>query len=1181
MLTRAHIRSMTHASFYARGLDLYITNKVKELKIEESSFIDRVSARVKGSGTKVYNVGFIFDTAKENVRECQCDCPAFYSYDGLCKHLVAVLLKYADQTAENCPDNAVVSSRQMMLPIGEHTATSVKAVPHQSTDSSKVSGKGAWAAESGGIKAWSTGQQEMKSAHKRLADYFPEMTPPTTPAIKQLLERQLVKRTAPLMLDQVFGWVKLEPCLICKEGRAEVEFKLGTSHMYVLKDVFEFDRHFREGEEYRYGKQLKFVHLPEAFAPEYRSLVQFIRSWVRENARRYVQSVYYGYHTQVKLRSMPLTGNELEAFLDAAGELPIMVLTEKGDLGSCRQSEGAPERTMKITGENGGIRIEVKEPESFQGNRYRFYFTKGRIGREAMEDLKPIEDFLVCVGQLPGNSAYIQKEDMILFCRDLLPELEKYYICTRENFSEQDYNILPVSFEIYLDAPQEDMITCRVIAVYGERRYNVYGDKEDMGQRDLTREIPVGKAVSSYCNAYDEGSMAMVISGSEEMMYDFLTEGIPRLHDLGEVFISDSMKRMKVNSSPRISVGISLAGDLLELNMTSEDMSKEQLLEILNKYDRKKKYYRLKNGEFINVAGESLETLADLKQGLGLTDRQLIQEEILLPRYRAMFLDTRLREQETVQAVKDRAFRALVRNMKTVEDNDFEVPQILQPVLREYQKKGFLWLKTLQHNGFGGILADDMGLGKTLQVIAFLYSSYEPVFCKIGLESVMSDGMTEEGPASVEDAVENPAEDRAAMGNRRCLIITPASLVYNWYSEIQRFAPGLPTVMVLGNAVQREEIIKRSSEQEVLITSYDLLKRDIGHYEKLKFFCQVIDEAQFIKNNNTQVTKAVKKIQASCRLALTGTPVENRLSELWSIFDYLMPGFLFGYQRFREEFEGPIVQQKDETAMERLKKMIKPFVLRRLKKDVLKDLPDKLEETMYTRMEGEQQSLYDAHVKRLALMLDKQTDEEFKSGKIQILSELTKLRQLCCDPSLLYEDYQEGSAKANMCLDLISNALSGGHKILLFSQFTSMLEILCQRLTERGISFYILTGATSKEKRRELVESFNQDATSVFCISLKAGGTGLNLAAADIVIHYDPWWNLAVQNQATDRAHRIGQKNAVTVYKLVTKGTIEENIIKLQDKKRELADRVLGGEGVGSGSFTREELKEIIGYGAQ
>ena len=382
--------------------------------------------------------------------------------------------------------------------------------------------------------------------------------------------------------------------------------------------------------------------------------------------------------------------------------------------------------------------------------------------------------------------------------------------------------------------------------------------------------------------------------------------------------------------------------------------------------------------------------------------------------------------------------------------------------------------------------------------------------------------------------------------------------------------------MVTGTAAERRKILEESEADDILLTSYDLLKRDINEYEKYSFQCEIIDEAQFIKNANTQAAKAVKEIQTGFRLALTGTPVENRLSELWSIFDYLMPGFLYSYKKFREEVEIPVVQNSDEDAMKRLQKMIRPFVLRRLKKEVLTDLPDKLEENMFAQLTGEQQKLYDAHVKRMMLTLDKQSEEEFKSSKITILAELTRLRQICCDPSLVFEDYKGDSAKTEMCLNMIRNAVEGGHKILLFSQFTTMLDHLAKRLEEEKISYYMLTSSVSKEKRAQMVESFNKDDTQVFCISLKAGGTGLNLTAADIVIHFDPWWNLAVQNQATDRAHRIGQKNVVNVYKLIVKDTIGENIMKLQEKKRELADQILEGENLNGSSLTREELVELL-----
>ena len=584
--------------------------------------------------------------------------------------------------------------------------------------------------------------------------------------------------------------------------------------------------------------------------------------------------------------------------------------------------------------------------------------------------------------------------------------------------------------------------------------------------------------------------------------------------------------------------------------MSVEDIPKKDLIEILSRYQKKKKYYRLKNGDFVDIDDDKIAVISEIQRGLGIKDSEFQEENIYLPKYRALYLDTQLKENQSIPVIKNREFKSLLRNMKTIEDNDFEIPEKMENILREYQKRGFLWIKTLKENGFGGILADDMGLGKTLQVITFLLS----------------------------EQIENEKKEnnRTSSGLCRSLIVAPASLVLNWKSEIDHFAPELPVQIIIGNAEERKKMIQQAGENEILVTSYDLLKRDISAYSGLRFANQIIDEAQFIKNYGTQAAKTVRKIQADFKLALTGTPVENRLSELWSIFEYIMPGFLYTYQKFRKEIEQQVVIEPDGEAAKRLKKMVHPFILRRLKKDVLTDLPDKIEKNTYINLEEEQQRLYDAHVKRLQLLLDKQTEEEFKTSKIVILSEITKLRQICCCPALIYEDYPYFSAKENLCVDLIHKAAEAGHKILLFSQFTSMLDRLEERFQQEKISFYKLTGSTSKEKRLQMVEQFNKDDTTVFCISLKAGGTGLNLTAADIVIHYDPWWNLAVQNQATDRAHRIGQENVVTVYKLIAKGTIEENIVKLQEKKMALADQIIGGEEMGSGSFSKEELLELL-----
>ena len=365
---------------------------------------------------------------------------------------------------------------------------------------------------------------------------------------------------------------------------------------------------------------------------------------------------------------------------------------------------------------------------------------------------------------------------------------------------------------------------------------------------------------------------------------------------------------------------------------------------------------------------------------------------------------------------------------------------------------------------------------------------------------------------------------------------------------------------------------------DVVITSYDLLKRDIANYEPHTFAYEVIDEAQMIKNPRTAAAKAVSVVKAKHRFALTGTPIENRLSELWSIFNFVMPGFLKSYREFKKDFESPIVKEDDQDCLNRLSQMVGPFILRRLKKDVLKDLPDKLEEVRYVGMGKEQKKLYDAEIARLKNKVMAEDDEGIKREQIEILAALTRIREICCDPGLLYEDYKGESEKRLACVDLIKSAIDGGHKVLLFSQFTSMLDLLEESLKAEEIVFLRIDGQSPKARRLTLVNVFNHkdSPAKVFLISLKAGGTGLNLTGADTVIHYDPWWNVAAQNQATDRAHRIGQEKKVTVYKLIAKDTVEEAILDLQEAKSQLAQGILTAESVSSASLQKEDLLKIL-----
>ncbi len=439
---------------------------------------------------------------------------------------------------------------------------------------------------------------------------------------------------------------------------------------------------------------------------------------------------------------------------------------------------------------------------------------------------------------------------------------------------------------------------------------------------------------------------------------------------------------------------------------------------------------------------------------------------------------------------------------------------------------------------FGGLLADEMGLGKTLQIITVLLSE---------------------------------------QGNGQNLIVAPAAVIYNWQDELKKFAPDLKVTVLDGSKAERRKQFAQSTERDIIITSYDAAKRDIDFYEGHVFNIEVIDEAQYIKNPQTAAAKTVKAINAKQRFALTGTPIENRLSELWSIFDYLMPGFLSSYQQFRKQYEGPIIKNQDEQAQDDLKRLVQPFMLRRLKQDVLNDLPMKNEQVFLTPMVGKQESLYQARAQRLIRQIQKQNDEEFQQNKLAVLAEITRLRELCCSPQLLDRGYSGPSGKIKATMNLIKDEMADNHKILLFSQFTSALAILKGKLAKAGIKYFVIEGKTKKADRLQFVDKFNSyDQPAVFLISLKAGGTGLNLTSADVVIHFDPWWNIAAENQATDRAHRIGQKNNVTIYKMIAQNTIEEKIIEMQQKKAALANSILSGNELANAVINKETLLNIL-----
>ena len=523
--------------------------------------------------------------------------------------------------------------------------------------------------------------------------------------------------------------------------------------------------------------------------------------------------------------------------------------------------------------------------------------------------------------------------------------------------------------------------------------------------------------------------------------------------------------------------------------------------------------------------------------------RDLEKGKISVPVYRTLYLNRLLENVRNVEINKNQEYREIVNTIsETAIDENVKIPEGLKCNLRYYQKTGYRWLKVLDEYKLGGILADDMGLGKTVQVLALLL-----------------------------DYIESNQERLPS------IVISPSSLALNWKSEIEKFTSNIKVLVIGGTAENRRMQIESIPKYDLVITSYDLLKRDIEIYDYI-FKYQIADEAQYIKNSNTQNAKALKTIKAQTKFALTGTPIENSLAELWSIFDYIMPGYLFSYKKFKQTYEIPIIKENDEQAMSKLKMLIEPFILRRIKKEVLKELPEKSITILNNEMEEEQLKIYMSYLAQAKTEMVQEINlNGFEKSQIKILALLTRLRQICCHPSLFIDNYKGGSSKLTQCMEIVREAVGSGHKILLFSGYTSMFPVLEENLQKENIRYYKLTGQTKVEDRVQLVDDFNNNEDiKVFLISLKAGGTGLNLIGADMVIHYDPWWNISAENQATDRAYRIGQKNNVQVYKLITKNSIEEKIYELQEKKSKLIDNMLSTETTFINKLSKEDIMGLF-----
>lgn len=699
----------------------------------------------------------------------------------------------------------------------------------------------------------------------------------------------------------------------------------------------------------------------------------------------------------------------------------------------------------------------------------------------------------------------------------------------------------PLEVKIYLDrqcARNQERLTAKMVYVYGEYKVNPFQEEDENGAKILVRQIQAEQEIMSFFeqSSFKYNGHELYLEEEEEIFF-FLHKQVPRLKEMAKIDMSASVEKLLLSSENQLVPKMDLDPSYhwLEVRFEIPNVEEEELQSLIQAMIDKKTYYRFRSGVFVPLDSQWIQLLRALQREKAL---KMEGTQLKIPALRALQVETEIEENEVNPWKKGQRFRQMLQKIKHPEKLNLDPPASVRPVLRDYQRLGFQWLKTLSSYRFGGILADDMGLGKTIQVIALIISQLEE-------------------------------QNRTPMTNRKevpALVVVPTSLIYNWQQECARFAPQLKTVLINGDKEERRKLFKDPPEMDVMITTYPLLKRDIDWYKEYFFQTLILDEAQYFKNRRTQTAQAVKKIQASTCFALTGTPIENHLEELFSICDIVLPGLFANQKAFRKCSPQQIAQR------------VKPFILRRLKQDVLAELPDKIETIKLIDLTTEQKKVYLAFLKKLQDDAKQWLEMgDFQKHRMQILAGLTRLRQICCHPSLFLKEYPHDSGKFTYLLELLEDRLQHQHRILVFSQFTSMLSLIAKEFTRRGQSYYYLDGEVPSPKRLEMVERFNRGEKDLFLISLKAGGTGLNLTGADTVIFYDLWWNPAVEQQATDRAYRMGQTKKVQVIRLISQGTIEEKIYELHQQKQKLVEQVIQPGEHSFPSLNEEEIREILG----
>lgn len=939
---------------------------------------------------------------------------------------------------------------------------------------------------------------------------------------------------------------------------AYLELKVGGSRAYVVKNAEEFIEAWVKEKRLVFGRQLTLDSKTQYFEGKDAFVMDILMEIYLTHSEISSYESSYRYSGLLTGKRFQLIPTKLERFLDIMeGEsISASILSEELRIVPITKA------TMPVTFEIRqyeewiSVKLDTKDMPVQLTPSGSYFFDQGIVYRIPIEQQKYFSIIQEGFNQAGNNEIIVPDQYQSRFISEVIPIMKKTGDVMVSPSIKERIVQEPLKPLVYLDQYKKG-ISAKVLFGYGDFQINpaLSNSSENINSkfilRDIEKEQPILEILHSAGFSQENELFCL---REKEGIYSFVFERLSKLQEVAEVYYSEDFKKVTVKKSVSVSGRVSLIDDILEITFDAKDLDSDELKGILETLRRKKKFYRLKDGAILPLEDyPAFKEMAYFAEQMDINMGDLSNGIVRLPKYRALFLDSLFEKSDKANPNEDAHktfsilkrsdnFRHFVDNIALINEEEYEIPKSLEHVLRDYQKVGYQWLKGLSKNGLGGILADDMGLGKTLQVLAFVLS-----------------------------------EKKACSKSPTSLVVAPTSLVYNWVLEAEKFTPELKVLAISGNQALRLPLLEKISEYDLVVTSYPLIRRDVEFYKKYKFAFCFIDEAQHVKNHFTQSAKAVRKIPAKNCFALTGTPMENSLLELWSIFDFIMPSYLFTQQKFQERFVKPIINDESKEASRDLSRHIQPFILRRMKKDVLKELPEKIETTLTCKLTEVQRKIYLAILAQVREKIESTIDQQgFEKSQIQILAALTRLRQVCCHPSTFLDDYEGGSGKLDLLEEITDSALEAGHRILLFSQFTSMLDIIEKIFIKKGIPYFYLSGKTPASERASSVSKFNGGQGQVFLLSLKAGGTGLTLTGADTVIHYDPWWNPAVEEQATDRAYRIGQDKVVQVFKLIARNTIEEKILKLQEKKKQMIDMVIKPGETILHKLSKEEIRRLF-----